>query len=97
LKARAERTAYFARTVAGFDTLNHRQRAVLQHAIRHPSQSYTMEGHAESHHVHYQTARNDFVDLVTRGYFEPRRIGKGKRFFPAESLTKKLKTKELGR
>jgi Fic family protein len=90
LKARADRMADLARTVAGFDSLNHRQRSVLQHAIRHPFHSYTIEGHAESHRVHYQTARNDFVDLVKRGYLEPRRTGKGKRFYASDSLPKKL-------
>lgn len=90
LRERAKRMADLAKTVAGFDSLNHRQRAVLQHAIRHPSQSYTVEGHAESHRVHYQTARNDFVDLVGRGYFESRRAGKGKRFYASGNLPKKL-------
>jgi len=90
LKERASRMSKLARTVDGFDTLNHRQRAILQHAIRHPSQSYTIEGHAESHRVHYQTARNDFVDLEKRGYFESRRVGNTKRFYSSESLTQKL-------
>lgn len=90
LKERAARMAQLARTVAGFDTLNHRQRAALQHAIRHPSHSYTIEGHAESHHVHYQTARNDFLDLVKRGYFVAKRVGKGNRFYPSASLPKRL-------
>lgn len=90
LTARAQRMAQLARTVAGFDSLNHRQRAVLQHAIRHPGQSYTIEGHAESHRVHYQSARNDLTDLVGRGYFEARRVGKGKRYYASESLPKKL-------
>jgi Fic family protein len=91
LKQRAQRSAELARAVAGFDALNHRQRAVLQHAVRHPAQSYTIEGHAESHRVHYQTARNDFVDMVNRGYFEARRVGKGKRFFSSRALTKKAR------
>lgn len=90
LRDRAQRMSELARTVAGFDTLNHRQRAILQHAIRHPLQSYTIEGHAESHHVHYQTSRNDIVDLVKRGYFQERRIGRGKRYFPAESLSTRM-------
>lgn len=93
LKDRASNLQQLARTVAGFDQLNHRQRALLQHAIRHPSESYTIEGHAASHHVHYQTARTDLVDLVTRGYFDPLRIGKGKRFAPSKSLAKKLKAR----
>lgn len=90
LNARAKRMAELARSVAGFDALNHRQRAVLQHAIRHPTHSYTVEGHAESHRVHYQTARSDFLDLVKRGYFEARRVGKGKRYYPSDTLPKRL-------
>ncbi len=94
LRARAERMKTLAQTVAGFDELNHRQRAVLQRAIRHPLDSYTIEGHAASHRVHYQTARNDFSDLIRRGYFESRRVsGKGKRFYPSETLTKRLERK----
>jgi Fic family protein len=90
LKKRAERMAALAQTVAGFDTLNHRQRAILQHAIRHPFQSYTVEGHAESHHVHYQTARSDLNNLVERGYLEARRVGNVNRFYPSESLPHQL-------
>lgn len=92
LKDRAERMRQLARTVAGFDQLNHRQRALLQHAIRHPLESYTIEGHAASHRVHYQTARADFADLVARGYFDQRRTGKGKRFQPTKTFAKKLVT-----
>jgi Fic family protein len=92
LSNRAERMKELARAVAGFDELNHRQRALLQHAVRHPLESYTVEGHAASHHVHYQTARTDLVELVKRGYFEDRRVGKGKRFFPAKSFTDKIQS-----
>jgi Fic family protein len=86
LKERAERMRLLSQTVAGFDELNHRQRALLQHAIRHPLESYTIEGHAASHHVHYQTARADLIDLVTRGYFDQHRTGKGKRFQPTTNF-----------
>lgn len=91
LKERAASMAELARTVAGFDMLNHRQRAVLQHAVHHPLESYTIEAHVESHRVHYQTARSDFADLCDKGYFLVRRVGKGKRYFPAEALSRKLK------
>lgn len=87
LTERAASMAELAKTVAGFDALNHRQRALLEHAIHHPRESYTIEGHAESHQVHYQTARNDFVELLQKGYFVGRRVGRGKRYFPAESLS----------
>jgi Fic family protein len=91
LTERAASMKELARTVAGFDSLNHRQRALLEHAVHHPLSSYTIEGHAGSHLVHYQTARNDIIDLVEKGYFVARRVGHGKRYFPADSLSKKLK------
>lgn len=44
----------------------------------------------ELRHREPPAGRTDFTNLVRRGYFEPRRIsGKGKRFYPDESLTKK--------
>jgi Fic family protein len=87
LQRRAENMRELARTIAEFDDLNHRQRALLQHAVRHPLESYTIESHASSHHVHYQTGRNDLVDLVKRGYLSSARSAEGKRFRPTKKLT----------
>jgi Fic family protein len=87
LKDRTERMRHLADTVAGFNDLNHRQHALLQRAIRDPLASYTIEEHAKSHDVHYQTARTDLLDLVARGYLKARRKGHGKRFHPTDALT----------
>jgi hypothetical protein len=57
--------AELARTVAGSSLLNHRQRALLQPALRHPLESDTNESHAASHQVHYQTARTDWRKRAT--------------------------------
>ena len=91
LEKRAKRLRDLQKTVADFDELNHRQRTLLQRAARHPRDSYTIEGHASSHHVHYQTARNDLADLVARGFFEEKRVGKGKRFFAAPEFAKRVR------
>lgn len=91
IQGRAERTRVLERTIARFDELNHRQQSLLQHALRHPLESYTFEGHAASHGVHYMTARTDLLDLVKRRIFEQRRVGKGKRFQPTAAFVKKLK------
>jgi Fic family protein len=80
-------------TVADFDELNHRQRTLLQHTLRHPRASYTIQGHATSHRVHYQTARADLIDLVERGFLEEKRVGKGKRFFASPSFLKRVRAK----
>jgi Fic family protein len=91
LETRAERLRSLQKTVADFDELNHRQRTLLQHTVRHPRASYTIKGHAASHRVHYQTARADLLDLVQRGFFEEKRVGKGKRFFASPELANRVR------
>ena len=86
LTARAKHIERMSAMIAGFDQLNHRQRALLEHAARHPLQSYTIEGHARSHRVHYQTARSDLVRLEKLGFVEGKRVQKKKRFFAGPKL-----------
>lgn len=66
--------------------LNHRQLALLSHAIRHPSHAYTVESHRVSHHVVYQTARSDLIDLQKKGLLECNRRGRRFVFVLAEGL-----------
>lgn len=44
--------------------LNHRQIALLSHAIRNPRETYTLESHGNSHNVSYPTARSDLLELT---------------------------------
>lgn len=92
LRSRAERTRALAGLVRDFDQLNHRQRALLQHAIQHPFASYTIEGHALSHRVHYQTARTDLAKLTELGLLQDKRVEKGKRFSPSASFAAQIRT-----
>ena len=77
------------RTVA---VLNHRQRALVSHALRHPRYLYTIESHQNSHNVVYQTARTDLLDLRDRGILEGRKVGRGWQFTPAPDIEDKLRT-----
>jgi Fic family protein len=70
--------------------LNLRQRALLDHAMRHPSQLYTFESHQRSHGVTYQTARTDLLALSHRGLLEMLPSKKPMQFVPAGNLRGKL-------
>jgi len=58
--------------------LNHRQLALLSHALKHPGFRYSIESHRQSHNVVYQTARTDLLNLVERGLLT--QVKRGKRF-----------------
>jgi Fic family protein len=55
--------------------LNHRQLALLHHALRHPGHSYTFRSHRRSHDVSYQTARTDLMKLAELGLQRERQGG----------------------
>lgn len=70
--------------------LNHRQVALLSHAMQHPDAEYSFQSHQTSHRVAFQTARTDLLDLELRGYLE--RIRRGRRYFflPASDLDRHI-------
>jgi Fic family protein len=74
----------------GIIVFNHRQRALISHALRHLRQRYTIKSHQISHNVVYQTARTDLIDLEKRGLLKSQKIGKTWYFSPVSNLEKKL-------
>ena len=93
LTRRAEQTKKLASVVSDFGSLNHRQRSLLNYAIRHTSQPLTIEAHQKSHRVHYMTARSDLLDLVARGLLRDSG-GKPKRFLLAREFLTSSATKK---
>jgi len=55
---------------------NHRQMALLNHALKNPGHAYSIESHRRSHNISYQTARTDLLGLASRGLLNKTQFGK---------------------
>jgi Fic family protein len=77
--------------IRGAGNFNHRQLALLGHALRHPGASYTFASHRRSHAVVYQTARTDLIDLARRGLLNERRVGRVYHFDAPSDLPDRLR------
>ena len=71
--------------------LNHRQLALLSHALRHPGFRYTISSHKASHRITYQTARTDLLGLGGLGLLERGRSGRQFVFNPPSDIEERLK------
>jgi len=70
--------------------LNHRQLALIRHAVRHPGASYTIKGHRQSHNVVYQTARADLLRLAEMGLLDQRKVGRSFLFYAPTDIENRL-------
>lgn len=70
--------------------LNHRQRALLLNAIRHPGKSYRIESHRRAHDITYQTARTDLLALVAAGLMRQYKQGNAFVFIAVDDLVEQL-------
>jgi Fic family protein len=80
----------FEGELRGIQVLNHRQRALIRHAVRHPGKHYTVAEHQRSHNVSYESARSDLLDLVKRKLLTSEMVGKKWIFTPQAQLTGRL-------
>lgn len=90
LRTKAEQLRQLAAQLRLRDDLNHRQLALVEHAVRHPDARYTIEGHKTSHRVVYQTARTDLLGLVALGLLSQAKRGKKLVFSATPDLAKRL-------
>jgi Fic family protein len=72
------------------DTLNPRQVALINHALRNPDARYTVASHRVSHGVSYETARSDLTRLRELGALEQRKSGRAFVFVPVKDLREHL-------
>lgn len=70
---------------------NHRQLALLSHAVRHPDSQYTVKSHRRSHNISNGTARSDLLRLVEQKLLDLDRIGeKTLRFSVPDDIDERL-------
>lgn len=69
---------------------NHRQVALLTHALRNTGEGYRVDAHQRSHSVVYQTARTDLMDLHALGLLEKAKQGNAYVFFAPDDLRDRL-------
>jgi Fic family protein len=79
------------RLLRQMDGVNHRQLALLSHALRHPGERYTIQSHQRSHRVSYQTARTDLIGLGEARLLEPGRSGNRMIFSAPVDLASRLR------
>ena len=72
------------------DKLNHRQIALLTHALRHPGERYRVEGHQRSHAVVYETARSDLLGLAKLGLLVKSQSGRAFVFTAPNDLRERI-------
>ncbi|MEP2775605.1 MAG: Fic family protein [Luteolibacter sp.] len=75
--------------------LNHRQQALMGHALRHPGTVYTIEGHQRSHDTAYNTARTDLLDLEKQDLLLKGKSGKKMVFHASPGLEETLQAANL--
>lgn len=72
------------------DQLNHRQVALLTHALRHAQHGYTVESHKRSHRVTHQTARTDLQQLMDLGLLDKGKRGRAFVFYAPDDLRMRI-------
>ncbi len=70
--------------------LNHRQIALISHALRNPGEIYTIESHKESHRVSYPTARSDLLQLSEFAVLDQRKMGNTFVFRGVDNIRERL-------
>lgn len=93
LKQKTEQIKVVLDLLKNIGNLNHRQIALLSHAIRHPNKEYSIRSHQTSHSVAYATARADLFGLVDEDLLTARRLGeKTYTFISPRDLEKRLRS-----
>ncbi|MBW2263020.1 MAG: Fic family protein, partial [Deltaproteobacteria bacterium] len=92
LERKVAETSALERKIKRTLKLNHRQRALLSHALRNPGFEYSVASHKNSHNVVYETARSDLRELVDLELLTSEKRRRAWYFHAPPDLAKKLKS-----
>ncbi|NQV05364.1 Fic family protein [bacterium] len=85
-RRQADRTRQIRGALKDLD-LNHRQEALLGHALIHPDAQYTFYSHAAAHRVVRLTARSDILELEGIGLLvRSGKVGRADAFIPSAEI-----------
>jgi Fic family protein len=74
----------------GVPSLNHRELALLSHALRHPGQAYSVRSHQSSHRVVANTARSDLEHLADQGLLLRSKQGRAYSYVAPSDLEERI-------
>lgn len=92
LHRKQKESAEARRHLKALQRFNHRQQALLEHALKHPDQTYTIHSHKTSHGTAYATARSDLLDLHKTELLDLYKLGRAMTFSPAQDMGKRLES-----
>lgn len=90
LNRKAAQVRQLDKLLARSARFNHRQKALLAHAVRHPGARYLIRAHGRSHRVAYDTARTDLLELADFELLSQRQEGRTYVFIAPEKLERRL-------
>ena len=90
IKKQVQKVALVEKLLKTTGILNHRQRSLISHALKHPSTQYTIGAHRVSHNIAYQTARTDLLELEKLQLLSSKKVKKQWYFQPTEGLEQRL-------
>jgi Fic family protein len=70
--------------------LNHRQTALISHALKHPNNLYEIQSHRSSHGITYETARTDLHRLEKLGLLTKSKRGNAFIFQSPSNLSERI-------
>jgi Fic family protein len=90
LERKAGEVGALQQRLEGMEGLNHRQLALLRHALRHSGFRYSVLSHQSCHGVSHQTARSDLQKLAVLGLLIAGKDGRREVFRVPEDLAMRL-------